>query len=161
MTWKENPLSSVGQSSQMCVTSLVGCVHGRDLVVFCSTARGRWWMLSLSCPSPQRKSQCMRWSAPTQPVRSRRKASSSRCASRSTPSQLSFKVSSLALPEELPTNPAWGGSPIIHLLPSSLPRSPACQSQLHPTVGWPSDEESRSVPRRKPRAEWEHISHPR
>lgn len=161
MTWMENPLSAAGQSSQMCVPSPVGCAQGRDLVVFRSTARGRWWMWSLSCPSPQRKSQCMRWNAPTQPVRSRRKASSSRRASRSTPSRLSFKVGSTVHPEELPTDPARGGSPIIHLLPSSLPRSTACQPQLHPAAGWPSDEEPRSVPRRKPRAQRKHTGHPR
>lgn len=149
MTWKESLLSFAGQSSQMCVTSPVGCAQERDLVIFCSTARGRWWILSLSCPSPQTKSQCMRWSAPTQPVRSRRKASSSRCASRSAPLRLSFKVSSIVLPE-LPARPAWGGFPIIHRLLSSLPRSPACQPQLHPAAGRPSDEEPRSVPRRKP-----------
>lgn len=145
----------------MCVTSPVGYAQGRDLVVFCSAAPGRWWMWSLSCRSPQRKSQCTRWSAPTQPGRSRNTESSSRHASGSSPSRHSFKVSSAVLPEVLLTNPAWGGSPTTHLLPSSLPRSPACQPQLHPAAGWPSDEEPRVVPRWKPRAQWKHLHHPR
>lgn len=64
-------------------------------------------------------------------------------------------------PRRAAPNPAWGRSSIIQLLPSSLPRSPACQPQLHPAAGWPQVEEPRSVPRRKPRAQWKHICHPR
>lgn len=116
----------------MCVTSPVGCAQGRDLVVFCSAARGRWWMLSLSCHSPQRKSQCTRWSAPTQPVRSRSTESSSRHASGSAPSRRSFKVGSAVLPEVLPTNPAMGR--ISH--PSSLAFLPA-QVACLPTSATP------------------------
>lgn len=101
-----------------------GCAQARHLAVLCSTARGRWWMLSLSCPSPQRKSQCMRWSAPTRPVRSRRQASSSRCASRSGHSRLSFKVGSTVLPEELPqTQPGED-------LPSFNSCLPPCSGRL-------------------------------
>lgn len=84
-------------------------------MVFCPAARGLWWMLSLRCPSPRMKSQCMRWSAPSQPVRSRRKESRSRCASKCRPSRLSFKVTAILLfPEELP---ALGGLPSFNSLP--------------------------------------------
>lgn len=160
VTWKESPLSSAGQSSQMCVTSPVRCAQGRDSAFLLYSSRPVVDVVTELSFSPEE--------IPVHEVECSYSASQEQ--KEGVKLNVCFQIRPLTpqflgrcqhAPRRAAPNPAWGRSPITQLLPSSLPRSPACQPQLHPAAGWPPDEEPRCVPRRKPRAQWKHICHPR